>query len=851
MRSRPQSHSSWNYATQFFVFTVPLLAILLIAAIIHYQIHIQLAHQKIQRNDTLNIELMKKTVASILDNIVSDVLFLAEHNEISGNFDRNNLTSRTNIINEFVAFAKNKKLYDQIRYINNNGKEIVRINFNSGTPIAVPNNLLQKKKNRYYFSETLKLNKREIYWSPFDLNIENGVIEKPIKPTIRVGTSVYDKKGNKRGILLVNYYGENLINELLHAGANISDEIMLLNEKGYWLMAPNPKLEWGFMFNNNHAFSKTYPNEWNKISSSAQGQFYSENGLFSFTTISPQTIKNNTNKTDNSQIISNWKITSRVSPEALANARNEFINQNFWLYIIVFTLAMFGSAFASRLWVKHKHSEAQTEYERGFRTILENVKLAAVSLDINGKILFCNNYLLQISGWEQHQVLGENWFNTFIHKDNQNSCKKIIAAAIKSSTGAILDEGEIITRQNKNHLFAWNATLSYDIDGEVSGITLLGIDITEQRKNEEQLRKLSRAVEQSPNTVMITNNEGKIEYINPKFTELTGYTSEEIIGNNPSILKSGETSKDDYNNLWQTIKNGGEWKGEFHNQKKSGELYWESARISAIRNPAGEITHFLAVKEDITERKLLQQEVENRNKQIQKNKELAAVGRMASMIAHDLRNPLSSIKMGMQILEKTATEYLGDQEQELLSIGREQVKYMESILSDMLSYSRSENLKLEWLNLDKLIELAILNTQRQLDKNKVTINTHLQPGLPTIHGDSTRLRQALSNLILNAAQAMEKNKGKRVIQIETRLQLTSKGTSVLIEIIDNGCGIENNNVEQLFEPFYTTRAQGTGLGLAIIKRIIDQHHAEIKLEAVEPEGTKASIIFPTGPIVQE
>jgi PAS domain S-box-containing protein len=847
MLAHPKTHTSWNYTTQFFVFILPLLVVLIVAAVIHYQIHIQLAHQKIQRNDALNIELMKKTIASVLDNIVSDLLFLAEHNEISGNFDHNSLSSRINIIDEFVVFAKNKKLYDQIRYIDNNGKEVVRINFNSGVPIAVPNKLLQEKKERYYFNETIKLNKREIYWSPFDLNIENGVIERPVKPTIRIGTPVFNRSGEKTGIFLLNYFGENLINELFLAGANISGEMMLLNDQGYWLIGPHPKQEWGFMFNNNYAFSTTYSHEWDKIYAATQGQFYSANGLFTFTTTFPQSGKiNSGQQSDKEPAMGFWKITSRVSPGTLANARNEFINQNFWLYIIIFILALFGSAFASRLWVKHKHSEAQIEYERGFRNILENVQLAAVSLDKNGKILFCNNHLLHLSGWEKNEVLGKNWFSTFISENHRNSCKKIIAAAISSSTGAIVDEGEIITRRDENRLIAWNATLSYDIDNDVSGITLLGTDITEQRKNEEQLRKLSQVVEQSPSTVMITNKEGYIEYTNPKFTQLTGYTPNEVIGQKPSILKSGETSRDEYNNLWQTIMNGGEWKGEFHNQKKSGELYWEAARISAIRNTEGKITHFLAVKEDITERKLLQNEVEKHNQQIQKNKELAAIGRMANMIAHDLRNPLSSIKMGMRILEKSATEFLGDQERELISIGQEQVKYMESILSDMLSYSRPENLQLEWLNLDKLTEMAILNTQKQLEEYGVSVSTHFPPGLPTIHGDSTRLRQALSNLILNAAQATENNKGRRLIKIETQLQLTSKGTRVLVEIIDNGYGIDTDKIEQLFEPFYTTRAKGTGLGLAIIKRIIDQHHGEIKLEPMESAGTRASIIFSTG-----
>ncbi len=849
MQARPQHHTSWNYTTQFFIFTLPVLLILTIAAIIHYKIHINQSYEKIRNNDLLNIELVKKTLDGTLENIVSDVLFLSEYNEISGNFDKGSISTRININDELIIFAKNKNLYDQIRYIDNNGKEIVRINYNSGVPISVPEHLLQEKKSRYYFNETLKLNKRDIYWSSLDLNIENNIIEKPVKPTIRIGTPVYDKSGNKSGILLLNYFGENLINNLLHAGANISGDMMLLNAQGYWLIGPDPEKEWGFMHNNKHTFSEYYPTEWEIISNTSQGQFQTENGLFTFVSASPKTQQAGSKEPDSTSVY--WKIVSSVSPEVLAGASNDFIKQNFWLYIIIFTLALSGSAYASRLWVKHKKSEAQIEYERGFRTILENVKLAAVSLDMDGKILFCNNHLLHLSGWKKSDVLGKNWFSTFISEDHRSRCKKIISAALNSTTGSVIDEGEIITRNNGIHLITWNTTLSYNLEGSVSSITLLGTDITEQRRNEEQLRKLSQAVEQSPSTVMITNIDGCIEYINPKFTQLTGYTQQEVIGQKPSVLKSGETTQEEYTNLWQTIIDGGEWKGEFHNRKKSGELYWEAAHISAIRNTVGEITHFLAVKEDITERKQLQDEVEKRNLQIQKNNELAAVGRMANMIAHDLRNPLSSIKMGMRILEKSATEFLGDKELELLGIGRDQVKYMESILTNMLSYSRPENLQLEWLNIDKLIELAILNTQKQLDEYDVKISTHFQPGLPTINGDSTRLRQAFSNLILNAAQAMEHNEGKHRINIETQLQLTSKGTHILIEFIDNGYGIDADHIEQLFEPFYTTRAKGTGLGLAIIKRIIDQHHGEIKLHPNETGGTTASIIFPTGQVSQE
>lgn len=137
---------------------------------------------------------------------------------------------------------------------------------------------------------------------------------------------------------------------------------------------------------------------------------------------------------------------------------------------------------------------------------------------------------------------------------------------------------------------------------------LLREEITERKRVEKQLLKFFQAVKQSPITVMITDASGNIEYVNPKFTQLTGYTPEEVVGKNPRILKSGETPLEEYKRLWDTITSGGEWRGEFCNKKKNGELYWEHALISPIKNPEGVITHFLAVKEDITGRKQTEKE---------------------------------------------------------------------------------------------------------------------------------------------------------------------------------------------------------------------------------------------------
>jgi PAS domain S-box-containing protein len=356
-------------------------------------------------------------------------------------------------------------------------------------------------------------------------------------------------------------------------------------------------------------------------------------------------------------------------------------------------------------------------------------------------------------------------------------------------------------------------------------------------------------VEQSPSIVIITNNKGCIEYVNPKFTQVTGYTLEEMSGENPRTLKSGETSPEEYRHLWQTITDGQEWRGEFHNRKKSGELYWESASISPIRNTDGEISHFVAVKEDITERKRLASEVEVRNQELLKHRELTAIGRLANMVAHDLRNPLSSVKMGLQILQKQANTHIGEQERELIQISMDQVRYMEEILTDLLIFSRPDAIALEWIKIDKLLETTVASLQKQIDEHHVAVSLHCQPGLPRVHGDPVKLRQVFSNLIINAVQAcsglLER---KPEVAVNVALAIGQSGTKLQVEVSDNGPGIPPALSEKVFEPFFTMRAKGSGLGLSIVKRIVEQHHGRINLEPRSRGGTRAVVTLLLGHI---
>ncbi|MCL4745428.1 MAG: PAS domain S-box protein, partial [Burkholderiaceae bacterium] len=300
----------------------------------------------------------------------------------------------------------------------------------------------------------------------------------------------------------------------------------------------------------------------------------------------------------------------------------------------------------------------------------------------------------------------------------------------------------------------------------------------------------------------------------------------------------------------QTISGGGEGRGVLNDRKKNGELFWVHSAISPIRDTNGTITHFLAEMEDITERKRLEDQVEERNREITKNHALAAMGRAASMIAHDLRNPLSTIKMGLQMLSKKLPDTWSEAERELLQISQEQERYMEEVLSDLLSYSLPDALKQDWLSVGKLLDSAVMISQRQINEHGVRVTSHYQPGLPVLYGDANKLRQAFVNLIVNGAQASAgAADSPPTLVIDARLCLTAENqASIRIEICNSGPGIASEHLDKVFEPFFTTRAQGTGLGLSIAKRIVEQHQGRITLRAEHPGGTRVTVVLPLQPV---
>lgn len=365
-------------------------------------------------------------------------------------------------------------------------------------------------------------------------------------------------------------------------------------------------------------------------------------------------------------------------------------------------------------------------------------------------------------------------------------------------------------------------------------------DITAEKKSLIELKKLSSAVEQSPASVVITDLNGVIQYVNPKFTEVSGYAYNEAIGKNPRILKSGKTPEHIYVNLWKMISTGNEWKGELFNKKKNGELFWEYISISPIKNESGAITHYVAVKEDITEQKQTARNLEEALIEVKRsNKDLEQFAYTAS---HDLQEPIRMIKSYAQLLEMQNKEDFSKDGQEFINYITEGASRMQQLINDLLKYSRVSTTGKSFEEVD--CNVVLKDVLEDLKFLILEENAVLEIGnMPIVKGDRTQLRQLFQNLIQNAIKfKCEKNP-------EIKIRSEIKDKYWLFSIKDNGIGIDPKFHERIFTIFQRLHSrekyQGTGVGLAICKKIIERHGGQI---FVESELNKGAVFYFTIPM---
>ena len=847
--------------TRFLLILLPLLIALAAAAVAHFYTETKLLQVSQESDEVNRVALAQQGLVGEMRSVISDLTFLAKLNELWDLLDDRGPDSeraRLMLAQEFLYFSENKGIYDQIAIVHIDGRELLRVNYGDGMPYVVEQAELAFQGGRNYFKEARELDLGGVYMSSFTLTREGQAADSPPRSVIRFATPLFDSDGEKAGLLFLSVRGETLLWGFRKAAAAIIDHAHLITNEGHALgyRAAAGGVRQVPYFDD--TFVTSYPVEWARIAGEHSGSFTTENGLFTFTTVYPLVSVLEFYAQTSAGVVSDvnndgahaparlWKIVAHIPAARRAIPYQRFFLENIWLYSFAALSVIVVSMLLTLVGVRRAVARAQADYEQRLRDTLGAIGFAAVTVDPSGRVLYCNEALRALAGWQDGEMLGRDWFDHAVPPAQRAGLRGDFEALMSGEAPLQATEYPLVTAAGEERLIAWNHVISFCPNGKVMTLTSIGHDITAQRANEEQLRKLSRAMEQTAESIIITDARGVMEYVNQGFVRLTGYRPEEAIGKRCNILKSGETTEDEYRALWQAINSGREWRGVFHNKRKDGRLYWENTVISPIRNEAGAITHFLAIKEDVTEHRRLREEVEQRNRELARAQSLAAMGQMASMVAHDLRNPLSSVKMTLQILKRRNRGDMGGEGGELSGIALDQIRYMERILADLLLFSRPDALKPQWLHVNKLLRDALETTREAIRARGARVKHRFRATLPAIHGDATKLQQVFTNLIMNALQAAADARARPVLTLKTYLDLSTPLPGVCIEISDNGAGVPPAVADKVFEPFFSTRAKGTGLGLAIVRRVVEEHRGSIHLLSGKGGGTVARVVLPTG-----
>lgn len=379
---------------------------------------------------------------------------------------------------------------------------------------------------------------------------------------------------------------------------------------------------------------------------------------------------------------------------------------------------------------------------------------------------------------------------------------------------------------------------------------------TEKKLKEHEYR-LSIVIEQNPCVIMITDANGSVEYVNPKFTKLTGYTQEDVLGQNCRILKSSRQSEEFYKNLWETISSGEVWTGDFHNRKKDGSLYWEHASISSIRDSKYRITRYIKIGEDISTQKFAEEElmksqweleerVAERTRELEDSQErlihaekLSAIGKLSASIAHEFNNPIYGI---LNVLERIERKALLDKEnKEFVGMAIRECNRMADLIKKLMDFYRPTSGVSKSTDIHKVIDEMLMLTQKLSINKKIKIEKDFASNMPEIEAIPDQLKQIILNLLTNACEAITENCGR--IEIST-VHINSK---IRITIKDNGIGIPPENLKHIFEPFFTTKSagKGTGLGLYVSYGIIKRHGGDITVHSKPGQGTQFTVTLPT------
>lgn len=460
--------------------------------------------------------------------------------------------------------------------------------------------------------------------------------------------------------------------------------------------------------------------------------------------------------------------------------------------------------------------------------LMRSISVPFLSVDTNEwQVIYASNLFEKLFGKKKGEFAGKNFWEVIKKEEEYNLFYSNFKKAAKTNQ-ALHFEIKNPRKKLNGETTSKNVWFLVNVYPANHSLVVIMIDITDRKQVEQDLRKFYSAVEQTADSVFMTDVHGNIEYVNPAFEKLTGYKEKEAIGQTPRIVKSGLRDKDYYNNLWKTILSGKTFRNQVINRKKNGEFFHADHTITPLKNKNGQIEHFVGIWKDITE----QMEMEKRREEF------------ISIASHELKTPLSNIAVIAQVIKKLHKDASPEH---LKYIGRldNQVKRLSDIVNDLLDVSKlqsgSLDIKKEVFSLS-LLSKEIAENFEALGKHKIIVKTMV---MKKVYADRERINQVITNLVSNAIKYSPE--GKKII-------ITIEGSSKCfkVSVKDYGMGISKEHINNIFERFYRGHAKnlkafpGLGMGLYISKQIVEKHNGKIWAKSKVGKGSTFYFTLPTG-----
>ncbi len=499
-------------------------------------------------------------------------------------------------------------------------------------------------------------------------------------------------------------------------------------------------------------------------------------------------------------------------------------------------------ALLSTLEDEKRAQTAVRERETRYGAMVNSISDAIISADSAGQIIGWNNGAESIFGYPESEILGQPLMLLLPARHHDRHTAGMARVAAGGPHHIIGTTVEVEGRRKDGTEFPLNLSLSEWQIGGRKFFTAIIRDITEHRARDARLRKLSAIIEQAPLSVIITDLNGTIEYVNPRFCLVTGYTPAEVLGRNPRMLKSGETPPEAYRTMWETLRRGEVWTGELRNRAKSGELYLETAVIAPVVNEQGRATHYVALKDDITAKKRHEAEL---TAKLAREHELSEMKtRFISVTSHEFRTPMAAAMGSVEILANHLDRLAPDKRRELLDRITSSLHRMTEMLDEILLLNRMDAnrvaVRLTSVDLRQFTQ-NVLEEIRLGDRDAHRFELSATGETAAVVTDPNLLHHILSNLLSNAVRYSPAG-----TLITVRLDLAAGRTQIAVE--DQGIGIPEADRARIFEPFErgsnVGSVNGTGLGLNIVRRMTGLLGGTVALAAAAGGGSRFTLDFP-------